>query len=415
MIRYLINNPTKWQELELFRFLHTFGSPFDQKVIDFLNSPTNEKEFLKGLTPINRAYYESLDLEFYNDDNELLSECYLLAEKSMLENTSKLINRVNKDLPNKDIFESLEELKTGSEVILQNVVIESKDYFQIWIEELEKKINNEYRIIESEILTADIPLMQSELTIIAARPSMGKTALALSVLLEVAKDNRCLFISSEMPVPRIIDRLVSYESGIATRKISQGRLNDYELSQVVEAVEKVRDNDNLILEYADNMRQIKRIISNTDCNLIAVDYLQLIQAENTKLERRLHVAEISRDFKRIAVQKNVPVMLLAQINRESTKAPDKRPSLTSLAESAAIEQDADNVVFIHRPSYYMTEDIKEQLSEEDLNESELIISKQRDGNRGTKKCEFKGGRFYPLKDIYTSSDDFIDTSDFQPF
>ena len=416
MIRYLINHPSKWSELELFRFLHSFGTPFDRQILDYLNSPTNEKAFLKGLNPINRAYYDNLEIVDYNDDNELLSECYLLAEKSMLDNTSLLLRRITKELPNRDVFESLEDLKDSTELILEGVVIESKDYFSIWIDELEKKINNEYRIIESDILTKDLPLMQSELTIIAARPSMGKTAIALSVLLEVSKDNRCLFISSEMPVPRIIDRLVSYESGIATRKISQGRLHDFEIEKVVEAVEKIRDNSNLVLEYADNMRQIKRIISNTECNLVAIDYLQLIQAENTKIERRLQVAEISRDFKRIAVQKNIPVMLLAQINRESTKAPDKRPTLTSLAESAAIEQDADNVVFVHRPSYYVPEDLKANMMDEDLQDTELIVSKQRDGNRGVKKCRFVDGRFYPeIKSDGIDSSDLINMSDFEPF
>ena len=122
MIRYLINNPTKWQELELFRFLHTFSTPFDRQILDYLNSPTNEKAFLKGLNPINRAYYNNLEIVDYNDDNELLSECYLLAEKSMLDNTSLLLRRITKELPNRDVFESLEDLKDSTELILEGVL-----------------------------------------------------------------------------------------------------------------------------------------------------------------------------------------------------------------------------------------------------------------------------------------------------
>jgi|11BtaG_2_1085332.scaffolds.fasta_scaffold04311_5 hypothetical protein len=395
MIKYLIQNPHKWQELELFRFLHSFDTEYDKSIIDYLNNPSNENAFIKGLTPLHRSHYETLQTFTYNDDNELLDECYLTSERSMLNNTSFLISRVQKELLNKDVFESLDDIIEGASLIRDNAIIETKDYYQDWAESLELKINGDFKIIESKILT-NVPFLPSELSIIAARPSMGKTALALSVLLELSKEHKVLFISSEMPVPRIIDRLVSYYTQIATRKITQGKLNSYEISQCIEALTSIKDDENIILEYSDNMRGVKRIISNTECDLVAIDYLQLIKAENTKTDRRLQIAEMSRDFKRIAVQKNIPVLLLAQINRESTKTVDKRPNLTSLAESASIEQDSDNVVFIHRPTYYLSEELKNEMTEDELSETEYIIAKQRDGQRGVEKGVFLKGRFYAL-------------------
>ena len=397
MIKYICQNKAKWDELELFRYLNDFDLSFDKKILDYLNDSTmTEYAFLRTLTETERSIYENIELESYNDDNELLDAVYLFAEKIMRKKTTNLLTDSLSNIKDRDIFETLETLSESSKTILENSVLEDEDFFKEWQVELDKKMKNEVTILESQIIT-DVPFLSSEMTIIAARPSMGKTALALSLLLEQSENYKVLFISSEMPVKRIIDRLVSYDTRISTRRITMGKLTGFEYDRVVESKERLEQNESIELAYCESMRKAKRVISNSDADLVIVDYLQLLKP-SIKAERRLQIAEMSRDFKRIAVAKDIPVVLLAQINRATMNTESKRPNLSNLAESAAIEQDADNVVFIHRPSYYLEEEEKQMLLESDLAISELIVAKQRDGERGVKFCRFDKGRFYPAEE-----------------
>lgn len=404
MIKYICQNKAKWNDLELFRYLNDFDLSFDRKILDYLNDSTmTEYAFLRTLTETERSIYENIELESYNDDNELLDAVYLFAEKIMRKKTTNLLTDSLSNIKDRDIFETLESLSESSKTILENSVLEDEDFFKEWQVELEKKMKNEVTILESKIIT-DVPFLSSEMTIIAARPSMGKTALALSLLLEQSENYKVLFISSEMPVKRIIDRLISYDTRISTRRITMGKLTGFEYDRVVESKERLEQNESIQLAYCESMRKAKRVISNSDADLVIVDYLQLLKP-TLKAERRLQIAEMSRDFKRIAVAKDIPVILLAQINRATMNTESKRPNLSNLAESAAIEQDADNVVFIHRPSYYLEEEEKQMLLESDLAISELIIAKQRDGERGVKFCRFEKGRFYPAEDSQSNSYD----------
>ena len=397
MIKYICQNKQKWDELELFRYLNDFDLSFDKKILDYLNDSTmTEYAFLRTLTETERSMYENIELESYNDDNELLDAVYLFAEKIMRKKTTSLLTDSLSNIKDRDIFETLESLSESSKTILENSVLEDEDFFKDWQTELDRKMNNEVTILESKIIK-DVPFLSSEMTIIAARPSMGKTALALSLLLEQSENYKILFISSEMPVKRIIDRLVSYDTRISTRRITMGKLTGFEYDRVVESKERLEKNESIELAYCESMRKAKRVISNSNADLVIVDYLQLLKP-SIKAERRLQIAEMSRDFKRIAVAKDIPVVLLAQINRATMNTESKRPNLSNLAESAAIEQDADNVVFIHRPSYYLEEEEKQMLLESDLAISELIVAKQRDGERGVKFCRFDKGRFYPVED-----------------
>jgi len=401
MIKFLINHPEKWQELELYKYLHSFGLTFDKKVFNQLNHPSTEAGFLRTLTPVEREIYYGLEAKFYNDDTELIDDVYLFAEEIMRGQTKELLLVSSNEIDNLDIFETLEKLSEGSNNILDTAKIEDENPFEDWEVELRKKVAGEITIINSNIIP-NLPMLGGELTILAARPSMGKTAMALSILLEKSKDFKVHFISSEMTVGRIIDRLVSYATGVSTRRITTGQLLGYEVEAVIEAKNDLQNNSNILISYCESMRKIKRVISTSDAKLVMVDYLQLIKGEQ-RLERRLQIAEMSRDFKRISTAKNIPVILLAQINRATLQTEGKRPGLENLAESAAIEQDADNVVFIHRPPYYLSEDLKAELNEADLSETELIIAKQRDGLRGVEKCQFIAGRFVPVQTTGTAS------------
>lgn len=411
MLKYLINNPSKWSSLELYKYIQGFGFSFDKQILDYLNAPSTEAGFLLTLSPTEREIYKRLEAQSFNDDNELMDNVFLFAEGIMRKQTSELLAGAISEIDNIDIFETLEGLAEKSNKILESAAIEEDNFFDDWEQELRKKVAGDLLLIESSIIK-NVPFIAGELTILAARPSMGKTAMALSLLLEKSKDFKTLFISSEMPVKRIIDRLVSYATGIDTRRITTGRLQSYELNLVLEAKNELEKNDNIELAYCENIRKVKRVISNSSSRLVMVDYLQLIKSD-IKAERRLQIAEMSRDFKRLSVAKNVPLILLAQINRATLQSENKRPGLENLAESAAIEQDADNVIFIHRPPYYLAEEFKKEMSAEELSETELIIAKQRDGLRGVGNCQFIKGRFYPMNE--QPKEQTLELDDFVPF
>ena len=423
MIKYLIKNPKKWHELELFRFVHTFNTSFDKQIIDYLNTPTNEKAFMRSLSPSDRIFYDSLELSYYNDDNELLDSCYLDAEKSMTENTSLLISRVQKDLLNKDIFESLDELKTGCEVILEGAVIEKTDHFKKYRKELKRKIVGDYLIMISKILTDKLPLLSSELNVWAGRPGSGKTSLMLCVALEIARLGFLVdVISAEMPVERLIDRLVSYITGIPSKRITQGKLNEIEFNLVSDAVDKIENMENLRLHYSSNHSKIKRIISNSDSDLFMIDHLHRLSNQTSKHYGNTveYLGEMTRDYKNLAVLKKSCVILLAQLSRLKN-GQNPIPTMENLRGSGTIEEEANNITLVHRPSYYLTAHERKQLTHYELHLALLLHEKQRDGMVGQTECRFVNGRYFPkleadnfedIQDDITPQFDDLPTNDF---
>lgn len=205
----------------------------------------------------------------------------------------------------------------------------------------------------------------SEVTIVAARPGMGKTALALSFVKAAAKQGRSPMIYSlEMSKTQLANRFLVGESGVSAQRFRSGNLSYIELKRVEEAGERLSKLNITIDDTAGiNIRQIKarsKIMHKRGlCDIIFIDYLQLAKASHVRQmggNREQEVAEISKQCKEIAKELNIPVIALSQLNREVESRGDKKPQLSDLRESGAIEQDADIVMFIHRPSVF---DIRE--------------------------------------------------------
>ena len=210
-------------------------------------------------------------------------------------------------------------------------------------------------------------LHKSDLIIIAARPSMGKTAFALNIAQNVAmkEDKRVVIFSLEMPKEALGNRLISMDSRVDSRKLEIGDLSDEELSDVLESIDRMSGKDVII----DAQRKI---------DLIVVDYLQIMSADVPGESRQQEVSNISRYLKQLAREMECPVIVLSQLSRASEKRQGShRPMLSDLRDSGAIEQDADVVMFLHREDYYRTAD------EEPDNICEVILAKQRNGETGT--------------------------------
>jgi replicative DNA helicase len=236
-------------------------------------------------------------------------------------------------------------------------------------------------------------LQGGDLIIVAGRPSMGKTALALNMAEHVAVDNGLpvAIFSMEMSSTQLAMRMLGSISRVDQHKMRTGRLNDKEWSDLSEAMGKLHETPIYIdeggaltaLEVRARARRLKRQYSKL--GLIVIDYLQLMAATGQGENRATEISEISRSLKAMAKELDTPVVALSQLNRAVDQRPDRRPVMSDLRESGAIEQDADVIMFVYREVVY-----KPDLPEEQRGMAELIVGKQRNGPIGTVKLTFRG-------------------------
>jgi len=230
-------------------------------------------------------------------------------------------------------------------------------------------------------------LHASELIILAARPSMGKTALAMNIAENVAVRLRepVLFLSLEMSAIELADRLLCSAARVNSHRLRTGTLSQEDHKRLIQTASElstaplyVDDSPSrTVTEIAAAARRIRRMHKGR-LGLVVIDYLQLIEPDNPRDPRQEQVARIARRLKGMARELKVPVLCLAQLNRQAEDTRDHRPRLSHLRESGAIEQDADVVMFVHREEYYHHgEDRKEYAGE-----AELIVAKQRNGPVG---------------------------------
>ena len=239
----------------------------------------------------------------------------------------------------------------------------------------------------------------SDLIIVAARPGMGKTAFTLSLARNAAADFKkpVAVFSLEMAGVQLVQRLLSAESEIQGPKLRNGKLEPHEWTRLHNAIEKMNDipifiDDTPGINIFELRAKCRRLKQQHDIQMIIIDYLQLMTAggENKKSgTREQEISMISRSLKGLAKELNVPVIALSQLSRMvETRGGDKRPQLSDLRESGAIEQDADIVTFIYRPEYYQIFEDENGVSLKNM--GEIIIAKHRNGELGNVRLRFVG-------------------------
>ena len=278
------------------------------------------------------------------------------------ENSGDSLQHIGKVLLN--VYDRLEELaESGSDIA----------GLSTGLHDLDRKING---------------LNKSDLLLIAARPGMGKTSLALNIALNVAKstEKTVAFFSLEMSREQLATRLLSNESFVDNQKLTTGKLDEEDwgkLSLASSALSQtdIRVDDNPAITVAEMNAKCRRL---DNLGLVVIDYLQLMTAAapgKTSENRVTVVSDISRALKIMAKELNVPVICLSQLSRANESRTDKRPMLSDLRESGAIEQDADSVMFIYRDDYYNE-------NSEEKNIAECIVAKNRHGETGTVKLQW---------------------------
>jgi replicative DNA helicase len=232
-------------------------------------------------------------------------------------------------------------------------------------------------------------LQRSDLVILAARPSVGKTSLALSVAHNAAKlhGQRVAFFSLEMSDEQVVQRLISAETGIGSQRLRRGDIAQDEWGRFMKATSDLAETHFFIddtpgISALELRTKARRLHAEVGIDLIAVDYLQLMRGDFRSENRVQEISGISRALKALARELNVPVLALSQLSRGVESRTDKRPILSDLRESGALEQDADVVIFIYRDEMY-NENTERQ------NIADIIVAKHRNGPTGTVALFFK--------------------------
>ncbi len=235
-------------------------------------------------------------------------------------------------------------------------------------------------------------LQGSDLLILAGRPSMGKTALALSMLrgMAIDHDKRVAFFSLEMSKQQIVLRLLCSEARVDNSKVRSGNLAETDFPKLVDAASKLSGADIFIddtpsISVMEMRAKARRLHREKPLSAIFVDYLQLMKASSRRIERRdQEISEISSSLKALAKELDIPVVALSQLNRAVESRHDKRPIMADLRESGAIEQDADLIGFVYRDEVYNGEESP------DKGIAEIIVAKHRNGPVGTIRLGFQG-------------------------
>ncbi|MBS3738826.1 MAG: replicative DNA helicase [Psychroflexus sp.] len=332
-------------------------------------------------------------------------------QRSLIQISSEIIEEAYDE--STDVFDLLDNAESKLYEVTQGNINKSSETAQSLVIQAKKRIEE----IANQKGLSGIPSgfdeldeltsgwQPSDLIIVAARPGMGKTALTLSMArnITVERDIPVAFFSLEMSAVQLITRLISSETQLSSEKLRTGKLEKYEWEQLnvkVKALEKapLYIDDTPSLSIFDLRAKARRLSSQHGIQLIVVDYLQLMTsgASNKSGNREQEISTISRNLKALAKELNIPVIALSQLSRAvETRGGTKRPLLSDLRESGAIEQDADIVSFIYRPEYYGIDEWDDEAATPTKNEAEFIVAKHRNGGLDNIKLKFIGqfGRF----------------------
>jgi replicative DNA helicase len=341
--------------------------------IEYWGNIVHEKSVLRRLITLSneiaaQCYEPISDVEVFLDEAE--NRVFTIAESKMRQGFHPLNTLVEKEISLLEALYGRQELTTG--------------------------VATHFRDLDG--YTAG--LQNSDLIILAARPSMGKTALALNIAYNVAHYSQIpvAVFSLEMSKEQLVRRLLSSIGRIDASRLRRAFFSSDEWTRLLEAAGQLYDCPILIddtpavsaLEVRAKCRRLKR---DKKLGLVVIDYLQLMRGRSDVASREQEISEISRSLKALAKELEVPIIALSQLNRRVEERPDKRPVLSDLRESGAIEQDADVIMFIYRDEVYKKDSL-------DKGVAEIKIGKQRNGPTGTFKLHFSSQ--------FTRFDDFSD-------
>ena len=345
-------------------------------------------------------------------------------QRSLIKISNEIIEEAYDET--RDVFDLLDTAEAKLYEVTQGNVKKSTESAQSLVIQAKKKIEE----ISNKEGMSGIPSgfdkldkltsgwQPSDLVIVAARPGMGKTAFTLTMARNVAVNSNIpvAFFSLEMSSVQLITRLISSETGLSSEKLRTGKLEKHEWEQLnvkVKTLEKAPlfIDDTPSLSIFDLRAKARRLASQYGIKMIMIDYLQLMTAGGSQKggNREQEISMISRNLKALAKELSIPVIALSQLSRAvETRGGSKRPLLSDLRESGAIEQDADIVSFIYRPEYYKIDEWDDEERSPTAGQGEFIVAKHRNGGLENIRLKFIGhlGKFDNLDDFDTPFGEF---------
>lgn len=360
------------------------GLEYLMQLINSTISANNTKEYISIIRN------KSLARKVIKVGNEISNDAYdsSLSVDEMLENVERKVIDVTRSKLSND-FISGEQLFSDTLKHIEKIQEAGTDITGI-------------RTLYSDLDKKTAGFQRGDLVIVAARPSMGKTALALNIAMNSASvtPGAVAIFSLEMPAEQVATRILAARSKVEIQKLRTGQLNDEEWSRLNEASQQLKNQNFYIddtpgIKVSEMYAKARKLAQDNNLYMIVVDYIQLIQATGKSDSRQQEVSEISRRLKAMARELNVPVIALSQLSRNVEARQDKRPMLSDLRESGALEQDADIVLFLYRDAYYN----REEMGDVEREDVELLIAKHRNGPTGKVLLAFEKeiNAFYGIK------------------
>lgn len=370
------------------------------------------------VTQLTSRIASSANIEYHT---RIISQKYL--QRELIRISSGIIHDAFEDTT--DVFELLDSAEKNlfsvSETNLRRSYEKMSDLIRDAIEQINKaRLHEDHLIgvptgfVELDRLTAG--WQKADLIVIAARPGMGKTAFVLSMARNMAVDYKrpVAFFTLEMNAIQLVTRLMSSETQLTSDKLKKGMLETYEWEQLHSKIAALTDaplyiDDTPSLSIFELRAKARRMKQQHGIELLVVDYLQLMSIADNRGNREQEISNISRSLKALAKELNIPVIAISQLSREVEKrGGSKRPILSDLRESGAIEQDADMVIFIYRPEYYKIEYFEDQSPTKDV--AEIIVAKNRNGATKDMRLRFIS-RFAKFDNIDTNEE----LTSYQPY
>lgn len=395
------------------------SEPIDILTVTNQLKKNGELEIVGGpfyITQLTSRVASSANIEYHA---RIISQKYL--QRELIRISSEIIRDAFEDTT--DVFDLLDNAEKNlfqiSEGNLRRSYEKMPDLLSQAIEQIRTASKQEDHMMGVpsgfvELDRATGGWQKSDLIVIAARPGMGKTAFVLSMARNMTVDYKrpVAFFSLEMSAIQLVTRLISSETQLEAEKLKRGLLANYEWEQLNAKISSLTEapliiDDTPALTIFELRAKARRLKQQYDISLLVIDYLQLMSAGgDNKGNREQEISNISRSLKSLAKEINIPVIALSQLSREVEKRGGlKRPILSDLRESGAIEQDADLVVFLYRPEYYKIEQFEDQTPTKDA--AEVIIAKNRNGGLKDIRLKFIGK--FAKFDNYDSGDSDFST------
>ena len=427
VLNSIVFEPSQFEDVEAKLNTDDFYLPAHQEIYTAMielhreNMPIDE-EFIKKRLNAKKRFDEAVLLDILSSNpisNTIayVSEIKDKAVKRHLLTLTTEIKRVTmeEDLPSEEVIDIVE--KKLYEITQANENVDFKDANQMtfdtmeYIKEMKSRGNSVLVGVDtgfSELNKMTTGFGKGDLVIIAARPAMGKTSFALNMVLHQMKlGNGVAFFSLEMPAEQLMLRLLSADTSIFLQKLRVGDLNDEEWSRLNDSITMMNNSKLFVDDGAgvtinqlrSKLRKLKS--QHPEIEMCVIDYIQIMQTAGR--DRQAEVSEISRGLKMLARELEMPIIALSQLNRGVESRNDKRPMLSDIRESGAIEQDADIIMFVYRDDVYLYKEEKEREKaakaegkeftstyiEKEDEEAEIIIGKQRNGPTGHVKLLFQ--------------------------